>query len=57
MKKVYLFICVVMISVTFSCSGGKKDYLEDDIRLWKDTPIWNFAKSLDRRDTILAARI
>lgn len=57
MKKVFLFICVVIISATCSCGGGKKEYMEDDIRLWKDTPIWNFAKSLDEGDTVLAAKM
>ena len=43
-------ICYLSISLLLfvSCIGHEKDYLGDDIELWKDTEAWNFAKCISK---------
>lgn len=43
-------ICYLSISLLLfvSCIGHEKDYLGDDIELWKDTEAWDFAKCISK---------
>ena len=44
------FICYLSISLLLfvSCIGHEKDYLGDDIELWKNTEAWDFAKCISK---------
>lgn len=47
-KFLYLFS---LLFVIVSCSEEKtNNYLGDDIKLWEDTEVWEFAKSVSRND-------
>lgn len=55
MRKAVLLVFLYTI-IIMSCNG-KKDCLENDIELWKETPIWHFARSMEKGDTVQAERI
>ena len=44
-----IYIIVLVLLSIFSCSE-KENYHGDDIRLWKDTEAWEFAKSISKND-------
>ena len=48
MKRIKFIIVLVFLSI-FGCSE-KENYLGDDIRLWKDTEAWEFAKSISNNN-------
>lgn len=51
-----LLICLMAIILS-SCYFSKKELTGGDIRLWKDTPVWNLAKAVQTNDTTQISQI
>ena len=50
------YICILVVLAIVGCSG-KRDYLGDDIRLWKETEAWELARCVSKNNFAKAEKI